>query len=403
MARKRPAKSAAELIKRYATGEREFTGAVLRLADLDGCVLDGANLDNADLTGASLRDASLQSVFLRAAKLTEANLTHANLTGADLTGSDCSNANASAVMLERTLLCDCGLDGARLFNAWWAGATLEGARLSDRTGLNVSLFGESIFSARWEVLHWRTSPHLDLGELGEFRRHVRSGKGRTSLFRRYRKLAAGSTRSFHPAEPVVLQQLRVAALRHRELIVLARAYFTNHDEDPPTLVPTLKERMWKLAHAAKERNALSTADGSVSAFAGAKVKAYQQDVARRGTDAAARKRTATAKQRGDFPAAVIDQVLERMKGEPYYFAEGATHFTRRCFLGGLREMQREVSDGKLEWCDPVVKKVDISSVAKDGKKLSGAVRVTFDGGDTRTWPVYALRAAVAAHRHAAGA
>ncbi|HBL11144.1 MAG TPA: pentapeptide repeat-containing protein [Cyanobacteria bacterium UBA11162] len=97
----------AQLLKQYASGERDFRGvnlsaqiltgvdlegidlseAILDTIDLEGTNLTGVNLSKADLTRANLRRADLIGANLRAA-----NLQGANLRGADLSGADLSEA-----------------------------------------------------------------------------------------------------------------------------------------------------------------------------------------------------------------------------------------------------------------------------------------------------------------------
>lgn len=57
----------AELLRRYAEGERDFRGLDLRATDFEGCYLR-----RVDLTGADLRDADLRRADLEGATLTGA-------------------------------------------------------------------------------------------------------------------------------------------------------------------------------------------------------------------------------------------------------------------------------------------------------------------------------------------
>ena len=85
-----------DILKEYAKGRRDFTGANLSWADLgganlswadlEGADLEGADLEGADLEGANLEGANLGGVDLRGANLGGANLGGANLGGADLRG-----------------------------------------------------------------------------------------------------------------------------------------------------------------------------------------------------------------------------------------------------------------------------------------------------------------------------
>lgn len=79
--------TAAELLSRYAKGERDFRDAYLLGADLRYAILDGAILDGALLQGANLQGASLRFAYLRFAYLGHANLRDVDLQGARLSWS----------------------------------------------------------------------------------------------------------------------------------------------------------------------------------------------------------------------------------------------------------------------------------------------------------------------------
>ena len=100
--------SAAQLLAAYARGERDFSLADLRGANLYGANLYGANLYGANLHGANLYGADLHGANLHGANLHRADLYGANLRGADLYGAD--------------------LRGADLYGANLYGADLYGAR-----------------------------------------------------------------------------------------------------------------------------------------------------------------------------------------------------------------------------------------------------------------------------------
>ncbi len=68
---------ATELLDRYAHGERDFCGALLR----------GADLSEANLTAARFRDADFSGACLCGADLSRADLSGALLGGANLTGA----------------------------------------------------------------------------------------------------------------------------------------------------------------------------------------------------------------------------------------------------------------------------------------------------------------------------
>ena len=89
---------AEELKRRYAAGQRDFTGVNLIRAKLIGADLVGVNLWGANLSGANLVRAKLWG-----ANLTGANLVGANLTKANLCGMKLSLSNHSRQMKIRKL------------------------------------------------------------------------------------------------------------------------------------------------------------------------------------------------------------------------------------------------------------------------------------------------------------
>ena len=116
-------------LKRYAAGERDFSGLDASGLDLSGLDLSGVNLCYADLRGADLSGAQLYNAFLLGANLREANLnhadlSHANLNNTDLTNASLYNANLSGARLQRAAMCGTFLDkadlrGADLFASLW--------------------------------------------------------------------------------------------------------------------------------------------------------------------------------------------------------------------------------------------------------------------------------------------
>ena len=81
-----------ELLAAYASGERNFSYANLRGADLVEADLSGADLNGANLSFARLSLANLSEANLRGAVLSEANLDYADLRCADLRRADLSYA-----------------------------------------------------------------------------------------------------------------------------------------------------------------------------------------------------------------------------------------------------------------------------------------------------------------------
>lgn len=150
-----PPGSAADLLERYAAGERGFAGAdlsgtLLRCldlsgadlrdaslleADLCGANLDGANLDGADLRlarlrGVSLRGASLRGALLRGARLLSADLRGADLSAADLAFADLRGADLGAATLVRAVI-----DQTLVAGTSWGGTTIGGTVID---GVNLA-------------------------------------------------------------------------------------------------------------------------------------------------------------------------------------------------------------------------------------------------------------------------
>ncbi len=107
-----PPKSREELLRRYASGERNFPDTELSDADLAGVTLDGASFErwswfsSANLEGASLRGTSFR----------ECNVKCANFRHADLTGASFEFAAVEATEF----------DGAKLEGVSFVGATCYG-------------------------------------------------------------------------------------------------------------------------------------------------------------------------------------------------------------------------------------------------------------------------------------
>ena len=151
----------------------DLTGADLQHTDmrrvnLSGANLIGANLRNANLglvdlaserlwgsqifptnlSGARLMAADLTKADLGGADLSKADLGGANLTGADLGGANLSGASLKAAILSRANLSGANLTGANLGGrgADLSGAKLEGANFSD-ANLDRVNFSDADFSS----------------------------------------------------------------------------------------------------------------------------------------------------------------------------------------------------------------------------------------------------------------
>ena len=90
----------------------DFTGAVMRDANLRGADLSQATFDQADLSGANLSNAQMVQASARYAKLVGADLAHADFTQADLTGADLARANLSGTTFSQATLDQANFAGA---------------------------------------------------------------------------------------------------------------------------------------------------------------------------------------------------------------------------------------------------------------------------------------------------
>ncbi|MDX2230270.1 MAG: pentapeptide repeat-containing protein [Leptolyngbyaceae cyanobacterium bins.349] len=131
--------NAEELLKQYATGERNFPAAKLGEANLSGvnlskANLSGANLSVANLCGSNLSEADLSKTKLNVAKLSganlaRANLSEANLNVANLTLADLNHADLRGASLVRAEMARAELSTANLSYANLSGADLKDAKL----------------------------------------------------------------------------------------------------------------------------------------------------------------------------------------------------------------------------------------------------------------------------------
>ncbi len=112
----RPPQSAAELLERYAAGERYFVGA-----KLNGGMLHGANLSGADLSYAEFKGAGLQG----------ADFDHAVLRDADMEGVDCVLAKFRYTDFSRTKL------SGGFPDAYFYGTTLRSSKVGTLWALNA--------------------------------------------------------------------------------------------------------------------------------------------------------------------------------------------------------------------------------------------------------------------------
>lgn len=146
-----------ELLRFYAAGERNFSGADLRGADLGGADLSDADLSNADLSNAYLHEANLTKANLYQANLREANITKATLVssnlekaaliGAKLTNSDLRKANLEEADLTDAKLTKSDLTQSNLYKAQLNKADIRFATLTCAFLYSASLEGAKLYGA----------------------------------------------------------------------------------------------------------------------------------------------------------------------------------------------------------------------------------------------------------------
>jgi len=131
--------NAEEILKQYATGERNFTAVNLTEVNLSGANLSKANLSRANLSvanlsGSNFSEANLSKAKLNVTKLSGANLSKANLgeailNVANLTLADLSRAELRQASLVRAEMARADLSQANLSHANLSGADLKDAKL----------------------------------------------------------------------------------------------------------------------------------------------------------------------------------------------------------------------------------------------------------------------------------
>jgi uncharacterized protein YjbI with pentapeptide repeats len=125
-----------ELLKQYASGERDFCGV-----NISEHIFTGVNLSGADFS-----EATLHRTVLEEANLMKANLSKADLTGANLRRADLSRANLVKANLRGANLRGADLSGADLSGADLSGADLGGAILPDGSILLTSQLSNRVIS-----------------------------------------------------------------------------------------------------------------------------------------------------------------------------------------------------------------------------------------------------------------
>jgi uncharacterized protein YjbI with pentapeptide repeats len=135
---------AAELLKCYEAGERNFQGVNLSGAYLPWVVLSEANLSKVNLVGGDLSEAYLNGANLSQAYLNKANLSYAELIGANLRGADLSNANLGVTDLSEATLTWTNLSETNLSSANLSGANLVGAKFTNLDLSRADLSGAKL-------------------------------------------------------------------------------------------------------------------------------------------------------------------------------------------------------------------------------------------------------------------
>ena len=115
---------AADVLKAYANGRKDFGLKDLSMQDLQKADLPDAkfhhskliktNLQGADLTASNFTDSDMRQAMLRNANLSRAFLNSSNLEGVDLRGANLSNANFKNIKLKGANLCGANLSNTNL-------------------------------------------------------------------------------------------------------------------------------------------------------------------------------------------------------------------------------------------------------------------------------------------------
>ncbi|MBF2025997.1 MAG: pentapeptide repeat-containing protein [Oscillatoriales cyanobacterium C42_A2020_001] len=153
-----------DLLKQYATGERNFPAAKLSEANLSGvnlsrANLSGANLSVANLCGSNLSEANLSKAKLNVAKLSGANLSKANLEETNLNVANLTLADLSHAELRHASLVRAEMARAELSAANLSYANLSGVDLKDAKLRNANLSHANISRA---TLKWATFTSANL-------------------------------------------------------------------------------------------------------------------------------------------------------------------------------------------------------------------------------------------------
>ncbi|OUL35540.1 hypothetical protein BV372_10860 [Nostoc sp. T09] len=155
--------NAEEFIRRYESGERDFSKVVLK----------GLQLNHLDLSGINLNQAWLESTCLMGTNLSSANISGANLRFCYLGSANLSNANLSNSQIEVTNFNESNLTNADLTKTFLCDSSLVRMNLTSATIQECNLSGsfcrQTIFlSANWDwnytdvIFHEAILPNGDI-------------------------------------------------------------------------------------------------------------------------------------------------------------------------------------------------------------------------------------------------
>ncbi|AFW94608.1 pentapeptide repeat-containing protein [Dolichospermum sp. UHCC 0352] len=136
-----------ELIKSYASGNRDFNNAKLRRANLIKAKLRDANLMNANLRCANLIEADMTNTNCIFANLSFAKLNHAKLHGSVLIQSNLFSAKLNYADLSQANLVAANLDSAHLNHANLNNTNLTNAHLSGTNLISANLVAVNLTGA----------------------------------------------------------------------------------------------------------------------------------------------------------------------------------------------------------------------------------------------------------------
>jgi uncharacterized protein YjbI with pentapeptide repeats len=125
-----------ELLERYATGERDFSGVDLESVDLSNTELRGIIFRRANLRQTNLKDSDLSGYWEKpnpkiCTDFREANCYEANFSGSTIEVVDFSNA----------VLTGANFSGAVLYRTWFTDANLEDVNWSECRAWRVIVEG----------------------------------------------------------------------------------------------------------------------------------------------------------------------------------------------------------------------------------------------------------------------